>query len=64
MHKWTRLDSAIDKAARDHYYEEEKIINELQLFPRNRFGEHIGAFSDGVRWAMKHHRMLGFIKKK
>ena len=60
--EWTKIDAAINKAARDNYKEREEI-NQLVGHSPNSYGEGIGIFEDGVRWAMKHYHLLGFQKK-
>lgn len=60
--EWTKIDAAINKAARDNY-KKRKEINQLVGHSPNRYGEEIGIFEEGVRWAMKHYRLLGFLKK-
>ena len=62
--KWTKTDAAINKAARNYTEETEKIYQDLKLPHDNPYGESVGTFEAGVAWAMKHYKMLGFIKKK
>ena len=60
--EWTKIDAVINKAARDNYKEREDINQQVGLSP-NSYGEEIGIFEDGVPWAMKHYRLLGFQKE-
>ena len=61
--EWTKLDSIIDKAARDCVNSEGDILGQFGISP-NYYGERIGMFKSGVEWAIKHYRMLGFKKNK
>ena len=59
--EWTKLDSIIDKAARDCVNSEDDILGQLGI-SHNYYGERIGMFKSGVEWAMRHYRMLWFKK--
>ena len=58
--EWTKLDSIIDKAARDCVDSEDDILWQLGMSQNYYYGERIGMFKSGVEWAMRHYRMLGF----
>ena len=57
----TKLDSIIDKAARDCVNTEDDILGQLGI-SHNYYGERIGMFKSGVEWPIKHYRMLWFKK--
>ena len=57
----TKLDSIIDKAARDCINTEDDILGQLGI-SHNYYGERIGMFKSEVEWPIKHYRMLGFKK--
>ena len=59
--EWTKLDSIIDKAARDCVNSEDDILWQLGI-SHNYYGERIGMFKSIVEWSIKHYRMLGFKK--
>lgn len=59
--EWTKLDSIIDKAARDCVNTEDDILGQLGI-SHNYYGERIGMFKSGVECPIKHYRMLGFKK--
>ena len=62
--EWTKLDSIIDKAARDCVDSEDDILWQLGMSQNYYYGERIGMFKSGVEWAIKHYHMLGFKKNK
>lgn len=45
--EWTKLDSIIDKAARDCVNSEDDILGQFGISP-NYYGERIGMFKSGV----------------
>ena len=57
----TKLNSIIDKAARDCVNTEDDILRQLGI-SHNYYGERIGMFKSGVEWPIKHYRMLWFKK--
>ena len=59
--EWTKLDSIIDKTARDCINNEDDILGQLGI-SHNYYGERIGMFKSGVERPIKHYRMLGFKK--
>ena len=59
--EWTKLDSIIDKAARDCVNTQDDILGQLGIL-HNYYGERIGMFKSGVEWPIKHYRMLWFKK--
>ena len=59
--EWAKLDSIIDKAARDCVNTEDDILGQLGI-SHNYYGERIGMFKSGVEWPIKHYRMLWFKK--
>ena len=62
--EWTKLDSIIDKAARDCVDSEDDILWQLGMSQNYYYGERIKMFKSGVEWAIKHYRMLGFKKEQ
>ena len=59
--EWTKLDSIIDKAARDCVNSEDDILGQLGI-SHNYYGERIGMLKSGVELPIKHYRMLWFKK--
>ena len=62
--EWTKLDSIIDKAARDCVDSEDDILCQLGISHNYYYGERIKMFKSGVEWAMRRYRMLWFKKNK
>ena len=62
--EWTKLDSIIDKAARDCVDSKDDILWQLGISYNYYYSERIKMFKSGVEWAIKHYLMLGFKKEQ